>query len=156
MRALCRQIPKVGAECLNWARSDLCGGRPAMDVPTANTFGGVISPALTCPFALPLHLRPNRLPWARGAMMNQREPNLVRSGLSGTVTKDGVTVEVSIVRLENETSWSLEVVNSSATSTVWDDLFLSDEDAYVEFQRTVAEEGIKTFLDRGNVIPLKR
>ena len=36
MRALCRQIPKVGAECLNWARSDLCGGRPAMDVPTAN------------------------------------------------------------------------------------------------------------------------
>jgi hypothetical protein len=89
-------------------------------------------------------------------MMNQREPNLVRSGLSGTVTKDGVTVEVSIVRLENETSWSLEVVNSSATSTVWDDLFLSDEDAYVEFQRTVAEEGIKTFLDRDNVIPLKR
>jgi hypothetical protein len=27
--------PKVGAECLNWARSDLCGGRPAMGVPTA-------------------------------------------------------------------------------------------------------------------------
>jgi hypothetical protein len=27
MRALCRQIPKVGAECLNWARSDLCGLR---------------------------------------------------------------------------------------------------------------------------------
>jgi hypothetical protein len=40
MRALCRQIPKVGAECLNWARSDLCGGRPAMDVPTANTGAG--------------------------------------------------------------------------------------------------------------------
>jgi hypothetical protein len=119
------------------------------------TFGGVISPALTCPFALPLHLRPNRIP-CLGGDENQRKPNLVRSGLSGTVTKDGVTVEVSIVRLENETSWSLEVVNSSATSTVWDDLFLSDEDAYVEFQRTVAEEGIKTFLDRGNVIPLKR
>ena len=41
MRALCRQIPKVGAECLNWARSDLCGGRPAMDVPTANNMDGV-------------------------------------------------------------------------------------------------------------------
>ena len=25
-RALCRHAPKVGAECLNWARSDLCGG----------------------------------------------------------------------------------------------------------------------------------
>ena len=33
--ALCRQTPKVGAECLNWARSDLCGGRSVMSVPTA-------------------------------------------------------------------------------------------------------------------------
>ena len=32
---LCRHQPKVGAECLNWARSDLCGGRPVMGVPTA-------------------------------------------------------------------------------------------------------------------------
>ena len=39
--------------------------------------------------------------------MDQREPNLVRSGLSRMVTNDGVTVEVSIVRLENETEWSL-------------------------------------------------
>jgi hypothetical protein len=34
--ALCRQTPEVGAECPNWARSDLCGGRSAMRVPTAN------------------------------------------------------------------------------------------------------------------------
>jgi uncharacterized protein len=87
--------------------------------------------------------------------MKQREPNLIRSGLSGTVTKDGVSIEVDIVRLEDEPSWSLEVVNSSGTSIVWDDLFLSDEDAYAEFQRTVAEEGIKTFMDKGNVVPFK-
>ena len=30
-----RQIPKVGAECPNWARSVLCGGRSVMSVPTA-------------------------------------------------------------------------------------------------------------------------
>src|SRR5258708_17549339 len=30
------QTPEVGAECPNWARSDLCGGRSAMGVPTAN------------------------------------------------------------------------------------------------------------------------
>jgi hypothetical protein len=88
--------------------------------------------------------------------MDRREPNLVHSGLSRTVTRDGVTVEVSIVRLENETAWSLEVVNSAGTSTVWDDLFLSDEDAYAEFERTVAEEGIRTFLDGGKVIPFRR
>src|SRR5208282_2805587 len=28
MCALRRQTPEVGAECPNWARSDLCGGRP--------------------------------------------------------------------------------------------------------------------------------
>jgi hypothetical protein len=28
--ALRRQIPEVGAECSNWARSDLSGGRSAM------------------------------------------------------------------------------------------------------------------------------
>jgi hypothetical protein len=34
-RSLCRQTPKVRAECPNWARSDLCGGRAVMRVPTA-------------------------------------------------------------------------------------------------------------------------
>jgi hypothetical protein len=34
-RALSRHAPKVGAECLNWARSDLCGGRGVIPVPTA-------------------------------------------------------------------------------------------------------------------------
>ncbi|MGO1080989.1 hypothetical protein, partial [Inquilinus sp. CA228] len=33
--SLRRQTPKVGAVCLNRARTDLCGGRPAMGVPTA-------------------------------------------------------------------------------------------------------------------------
>jgi len=32
---LSRQTPTVGAGCLNWARPDLCGGRPERDVPTA-------------------------------------------------------------------------------------------------------------------------
>src|SRR6267378_7643401 len=32
-----RQTPEVGAEYPNWARSDLCGGRSAMGVHTANS-----------------------------------------------------------------------------------------------------------------------
>jgi len=35
-RAVCRQTPEVGAECPNWARSDLSGGRSEMGVPTGN------------------------------------------------------------------------------------------------------------------------
>jgi len=30
-----RQSPEVGAVCLNWARTDLCGGREVTRVPTA-------------------------------------------------------------------------------------------------------------------------
>lgn len=35
VRGVYRQPPKLGAECPNRARSDLCGGRSAMSVPTA-------------------------------------------------------------------------------------------------------------------------
>ena len=86
----------------------------------------------------------------------QREPNLVRSGLSRMHERPGIDLQISIVRLENATSWSLEVVNSSGISAVWDDLFSSGQDAYAEFERTVAEEGIRTFLDGGKVIPFRR
>ena len=70
--------------------------------------------------------------------------------------KDGVTVEASIIRLEHETEWSLEVINAAGTSVVWDELFATGEDAYAEFERTVAEEGMRAFLDKGNVIPMRR
>ncbi len=36
-RAVRRQPPEVGAECPNWARSDLSGGCSEMSVPTGNT-----------------------------------------------------------------------------------------------------------------------
>ena len=87
--------------------------------------------------------------------MKERIPNIVDSDLSGIVSKDDVTVEIIIVRLESESKWSLEVVNDAGTSIVWDDLFDSDEDAYAEFQQTVEEEGMRAFLDNQNVIPFK-
>ena len=85
--------------------------------------------------------------------MADRDPNLVVSGLSGTVTQDGVTVEINIVRLEDETDWSLEVVNSSGTSTVWDDPFATDAAALDAFRQAVAEEGMASFLNSATVIP---
>jgi hypothetical protein len=83
------------------------------------------------------------------------DPNLITSGLSGPFKKDGITVHVHIVRLENGTLWSLEVVNGHGTSTVWDELFPTDEAAFAEFQRTVSQEGMKAFLDQGNIIPIR-
>ena len=88
--------------------------------------------------------------------MKERIPNLVHSGLSGIVSKDDITVEVFIYRLENEPNWSLEVLNNAGTSIVWDNLFDSDDDAYAKFQQTVEEEGMRAFLDNQNVIPFKQ
>lgn len=88
--------------------------------------------------------------------MNDRDPNLVISSHSGKMTQDGVTVEVSIFRLEHEKDWTLEVVNDAGTSIVWDAVFRSDDAAMDEFRRTVADEGMKTFLDHSNVVPFRR
>lgn len=88
--------------------------------------------------------------------MREREPNLITSGLSGHITEAGVSVELCIYRLEDSPEWSLEVVNEKGTSIVWDDQFETDTAAHGEFRRTVAEDGIESFLDDGNVIPFRR
>ena len=41
------------------------------------------------------------------------------------------------------------------TFIVWNETFLDDEEAYAEFERTVAEEGMEAFLDQGNVVPIR-
>ena len=88
--------------------------------------------------------------------MHERDPNIVTSSLSGVVTEQSVTVRVNIIRLESEPGWSLEVENERGTSTVWDDLFATDDAAYSAFRQTVDEEGMHAFLDQAVVIPFKR
>ena len=85
--------------------------------------------------------------------MSKRDPNLVTSGLSGSQSKDGVSVEVNIFRLEDEGQWTLEVVNEKGTSIVWDAQFADDDAAFRAFEQVVADEGMATFLDSANVIP---
>ena len=84
------------------------------------------------------------------------EPNIVASGLSRTVTIDEVTVEVQIYRLEHNPQWALEVINDEGTSTVWDAMFDTDEEAFAAFELTVEEEGMNAFFNRDNVIPFPR
>ena len=81
-----------------------------------------------------------------------RDPNIVRSGLSGRVSKDGLAVDVEIYRLESEHEWALEVVDHTGASTVWDDRFASDGDALAAFRAALAEEGIGAFSER-KIIP---
>jgi hypothetical protein len=73
------------------------------------------------------------------------EPKLIQSALSRTIREDGTEVRIDIYRLET-TDWSLEVVDETGTSTVWDDSFSTDQAALDEALKTIREEGIKTFL----------
>ena len=76
------------------------------------------------------------------------DPEIEKSPLSGLVTRDGITVSVQIYRVRNSTDgWSLEVVDAENTSTVWDEIFATDQDAYREFQRGLEAEGLPGLLE---------
>jgi hypothetical protein len=75
------------------------------------------------------------------------DPEIRHSPLCAKVTRGGVTVDVQIYRFASgDDGWSLEVINEEGTSIVWDDRFATDVAAYAEFERTIDEEGIETFL----------
>ena len=84
-----------------------------------------------------------------GMAEEDADPELEFSPLSGTVTRDGVTVIVQIYRLAGGSDgWSLEVIDHEQASTVWDHLFATDGEAYAEFYRTLEVEGIRSFAER--------
>nr|WP_221239618.1 hypothetical protein [Sphingomonas xinjiangensis] len=76
--------------------------------------------------------------------------------MSREESRDGVTVRVEIYRLEDRPGWALEVVNGEGTSTVWDELFETDDAADAAFRETLAAEGMVAFLDGATVIPFRR
>jgi hypothetical protein len=48
-----------------------------------------------------------------------------------------------------DTGWSLEVVDVHGNSTVWDDLFKTDQEAFDTVMKELQEEGIETFVGHG-------
>ncbi len=88
--------------------------------------------------------------------MAERDPNLITSSLSRDVSGDDVTVRVEIYRLEDRLGWALEVVNDRGTSTVWDELFDTDDAADSAFRETVSMDEMVAFLDSATAIPFRR
>jgi hypothetical protein len=76
------------------------------------------------------------------------DPKIIDSPLSRIVEEDDVSVDVRIYRLE-DTEWSLEIVAQNGISTVWDDLFPSDEAALAEALKAINEEGVGIFSIAG-------
>jgi hypothetical protein len=76
------------------------------------------------------------------------DPEIESSPLTAEIKCDGMTVRVEIYRIKGSADgWSLEVVDHNGTSTVWDDLFPTDRDAYAEFEQTLASDGIRSFSE---------
>jgi hypothetical protein len=84
------------------------------------------------------------------------DPNIIQSGLSRRVTVEGHEFSIEIYSLEHEDTWALEVVDEKGTSTVWDELFDTDQAALDEVLKTIEEEGLSAFRDSANVIPFPK
>jgi hypothetical protein len=46
----------------------------------------------------------------------------------------------------SDEGWTLEVVDAEDNSTVWDETFATDQDAYQEFRRALQAEGLPGLL----------
>jgi hypothetical protein len=57
-------------------------------------------------------------------------------------------VEIHIYRMP-DTGWSLEVVDEHNNSTVWEDLFETDEEALAVALQELNEDGIDAFIAGG-------
>jgi len=76
------------------------------------------------------------------------DPDIEYSPLCGTVTRDGMSIQVQIYRLlDIPNGWTLELVDAENSSTVWDEQFATDQEAYRAFYAALETEGIKGVLD---------
>lgn len=79
--------------------------------------------------------------------MEIEDRELEHSPLSCDVTRHGITVEVLIYRFAGTAdAWTLEVVDERGGSTVWEELFFTDQAAMRAFEKAVEEDGIRSFL----------
>ncbi|GMG86373.1 hypothetical protein [Biformimicrobium ophioploci] len=67
------------------------------------------------------------------------------SALSKSIVKDGKTVKAEIYG-DGEGQWILELVDEQGNSTVWDEQFLTEQDALNEALDAVEQEGIDCFI----------
>jgi hypothetical protein len=77
---------------------------------------------------------------------------LIYSDLQTTIDQDGHSLEINIYRLP-ESDWVLEVVDEFGNSTVWDDVFTTDEAALGEALDAIKSEGIEAFVGDPTKIP---
>ncbi|WP_042776402.1 hypothetical protein [Sinorhizobium fredii] len=80
--------------------------------------------------------------------MTESEQQFEFSEFSGEFVDDDVTVILRIYRPAGTyRDWTLEVYDEEGNTTVWNDTFDTDRDAFQEFLATVQRDGIRTFTE---------
>ena len=74
------------------------------------------------------------------------DPEIVMSPLCREISGDGTRIQVDIYRGGNESGWTQEITNKENTSTVRDDPFNTDQEAFVEAMKAIEPYGIRSFL----------
>ena len=82
--------------------------------------------------------------FANETVMND-EYQLSMSTLCRSVSENGHMIRVEIYR-GLDTDWTLEVIDAFNNSTVWDELFSTDQAALDEALRTIRKEGIESLV----------
>ncbi|NOD29441.1 hypothetical protein [Ruegeria atlantica] len=80
--------------------------------------------------------------------MNIDEPKLVMSDKCKFVLVDGYRFEIEIYRLDNQNKWTLEAVDCEDASYVWDDKFVSNQEALDTSIEILNNEGALGFMGK--------
>ena len=78
------------------------------------------------------------------------DPKIIQSELTRTIEAEGTSVGVLIYRYEGEADWTLEILDESGNTTIWDDRFATEEDALAEAIAAITMEGIQSFVHEDN------
>jgi len=76
----------------------------------------------------------------------EEEPEIELSDLSQVIISGGKNLSVEIYRIKGTEEWSLEIVDETGNSTVWDDTFSSDSAAITEAKKAILEETAEAFI----------
>ena len=79
------------------------------------------------------------------------EPKITISPLSQPFSRDSITVEVQIYRIEGSQGWTLEVLDDESNSVVWTEPFPTDQDAWDEFISGVDTLGLRALLNPDDI-----
>lgn len=81
------------------------------------------------------------------AMTEKNDP-FEHSDYAGEFVEDDIVLRLDIYRPAGTNGdWTLEVVDETGATTVWDEPFATDRDAYEEFLATIERDGIRAFLE---------